>query len=261
MQTAGTRKRSRNLAVYYTLLVLFVVGLIVLVVLARTFVRPVAPAEIQAILKEAQEDKAQRAAVTEDARKAVDSNKPVADDVVIPASWDFRPILKALDGDKVGLLVTLVGRYLMDGGGVSEAGVERVRKALAQYGNPPAGSPFDFTFTPESVWGADLNARLSAFLLQCKALQEVEAAYKLGLLQDVADAYRNPLESNLTNLCTLLAGKAYREIEAGDAPRALETLLTGYGIAGLLGGLAPLLWSHEPLFCESNAPSGSLALC
>lgn len=62
---------------------------------------------------------------------------------------------------------------------------------------------------------------------------------KLGLLEDISTAYRNPLESELVDVSVLFAGRAVCELAEEDAPQALETLLAGYGIADLLAD-----WPH-----------------
>lgn len=85
----------------------------------------------------------------------------------------------------------------------------------------------------------ELLGRLREFLKQSPALREVESALTLGLYQDVADAYRNPLEAKLTEIDILLAGRAVCEVEAGEPARALETLFNGYQLAALLAD-----WQH-----------------
>ena len=234
MPTTGRRKRSRTRSVLYALPALFVMGLVILIVAAYLLPKPDAGAEVQAIMKEVRDDKAKHAAAAAAARKAMPADAP------IPATWDFRPILDALKGDELDPLMMLVRSCLIEGDSLSDATVAQICKVLARQGAMSAGNPFYFSFTQASVGSTELKARLSDFLRQSKPLREVEAGYKLGLMQDVANAYRVTLDSNLLGMGTLFAGRALCELEAGDAPAALETALTAYGIAELFED-----WPHQ----------------
>jgi hypothetical protein len=215
------------------LLVLFVLALVVLIVVARSLPKSGDDDEIQAILQGAQQDRARRAAAVEQARRDLPANATIGTD------WDYRPILKAFEGDQLDPLMFLVSSYVNDADGISESNAETIREALTHSHTVSAGNPFYFPFTLERTPGEELLARLCEFVRQSKPLQEIEAAQALGVLQGVVDTYRSPLESHLVNIAVLLASRAACELADGDAPRALETLLAGYAIAALLAD-----WPH-----------------
>jgi hypothetical protein len=123
--------------------------------------------------------------------------------------------------------------------GVSADSAERIRDALERKRHARPDNAFYFSFSWEPAPCHNLRDLLCEFLRNSRPLQEIEAAQKLGLLQDIADAYRNPLESNLVNIAVLFAARASCELAGGDAPRALETLLAGYAIAERLAD-----WPH-----------------
>lgn len=231
-----TKGRIRRFTVTYTLLAFFVLALAVLILAAR-----IAPKsevflpreETREILQDAEQLRAARMASAEQARKELPPTGAVK------AGWDYRPLLKALQGGGPDPLISLVNSVVQDAGVLSEASKAAVRKALENSRSLPADNPFRFSFTSEDLSGEELVPRLSRFLRQSRALLELEDALKSGLLEDISTAYRNPLESCLVKVAVLFAGRSACELADGDAPRALETLLTGYDMADLLAD-----WAH-----------------
>ncbi len=237
MRTPRETRKLRRLKMPYVLLCVFVLMLTALIIMAYLMPKPGDNLEFQAIIKGARDDRARFAAAEAEARKAVPPDAP------IPATWDYRPTLDALaDGPRgeSGALIALVRAYVMEGGVISDSGAEFIRKDLSRGKPLPADNPFFFDFTKDGITSPELKARLSLFLIESKALREAEAGYKLDLLQDISNAYRVPLDSNLSALGVLIAGRALAELQSGNAPRALETVLTGYGVAGLLEN-----WPHH----------------
>lgn len=242
---ARTKRRSRRLKLFYALFILFVVGLIALIMTAHMLPKTDNSAEIQTILREAKEDQAKRAEAAAVARRAMPK------DAVIPTDWDFRALASVIEGKKIDPLVNLVTCCILNADNVSKEEVERIRQVMAKSGSLPAGNPFNFAFTPESIGRPELRARLSAFLRECKPLQEFETAHKLGILQDFADAYRSPSDSNLLSLCHLIAGRGLFELEAGETARALDTILTCYEIAGIFEDWPHFYGARGRFFADS----------
>lgn len=232
MQTKGHKGHGHTLTWASVLPALFVVALATLIVLARSLPKP-GDGEFRSILQGAREDRAKRARAVEQALKDLPR------DAAIGADWNYRSILKDFDGGRLDTLMCLVGNYVNGTDGISADGEEAIRAALAEGRIVPDGSPFYFPFTLEDAASGKLRARLGRFLRQCKPLKEFEAAQALGMLQGIADTYHSPLESNLVKITVLLACRASFELADGDAPSALETLLSGYAIAGLFGD-----WPH-----------------
>lgn len=231
-----TKGRIRRFTVTYALLALFVLALAALILAARIAPKSgvFLPREAtREILRDAEQLRAVRMASAEQARKELPPNGAVK------PGWDYRPLLKALQGGGPDPLISLVNSVVQDAGVLSEASRAAVRKTLEDSDGVPADNPFRFPFTPEDLSGAELVPRLSRFLRQSKPLHEMEAALKSGLLEDISTAYRNPLESCLVKVAVLFAGRSACELAGGDAPRALETLLAGYDMADLLAD-----WVH-----------------
>jgi|GEM_PF-2181606 len=236
MNTKRPRKGIRKFTVTYLLLALFV-GVLVILIFAAPMAHKsgsFAPRkETETVLQAAKEEHARHTAAVEQARKALPPN------ATLPYGWDYRPTLKSFRGGQFDPLMNLVSSLVNDATGISEASKTKIREALADSRKVPADNPFCFLFSAEDLSGTELLPRLSRFLHQCKPLREFEEALKLGLLEDISTAYRNPLESELVDVSVLFAGRAVCELAEGDAPQALETLLAGYGIADLLAD-----WPH-----------------
>ena len=236
MDKRKPRKGVRRFTVTYVLLALFVAALVVLI-----FAAPVvhksgsfAPREeTRAVLQDAKQERARHAAAVEQARKALPPG------TTLPYGWNYRPLLKSFRGGQFDPLMNLVSSLVNDIGGISDASKVQIRAALADSHKVPADNPFYFPFSAEDLSSPELLLRLSRFLRQSKPLREFEEALKLGLLEDISTAYRNPLESELVDVAVLFAGRAVCEVAEGDTSRALDTLLAGYGIADLLAD-----WTH-----------------
>ncbi len=226
-------RRRRKLSWPGALLVAFAALLALLIVAARFLPKSGASAEIQAILDTARQDQAARAAAVERAKKQLPS------DAIVRADWDFRPILRAFQGGRLDPLMTLVSGYVHHGEPLPEADLDEIRRTLRHKRPASPGDPFYFPIHFEDLTGSELVPRLCEFLNQSKPLRELEAARSYGLLDAIADAYRNPLESGLVNINVLIAGRAACELQAGDAQRALDSLCSGYALASLLAD-----WAH-----------------
>lgn len=229
-------KSARKFTTAYALLAGFILALVILIVLARAGTQTsvfISHEATRAILQDAEQLRAERTVAAEQARKALPPNG------VLKAGWDYRPILKALEGGGPDPLICLVTSLVHDTAGLSEASKAETRKALEDSRDLPADNPFRFHFTPEDLFSEELVPRLCRFLGQSQALREMEEALKAGLLEDISTAYHDPLESCLVKVVVLFAGRSSCELADGDAPRALETLLAGYDLADLLAD-----WTH-----------------
>lgn len=189
--------------------------------------------ELQVILQDAEQERDRLTAAVEHARKALPP------DTTLPYGWEYQTVLKFIQGRQFDPLMCLVTSLVFDTAGTSEASRALIREALDKAKTVPTDNPFCFPFSARDLSNPELLQRLSSFLLESKPLCELEEALELGLLEDVSNAYHNPLASGLGNVAVLFAGRAVCELEKGNTSRALETLLAGYGFANLLAN-----WTH-----------------
>jgi hypothetical protein len=203
-----------------------------LICVASFLPKPGESAEIKAALEEAAKDQAARETALKEARKAVPKNAPV------PPEWEFTKVLDALEGKTGSVPAQLACNYIANSDDIPDKTMDCLRDLLEDDARKQ-NNPFYFSIDPAKHSKTEILTYLRAFLIGSKTLREVEAGLELGLCQGAVDAYGDPDNSNIVNLCSLFAGRAACEAQSGDQIRAMKTCLTAYRLARLLGE-----WPH-----------------
>ncbi len=233
------RRTPRNLILARTLLGAMLLVSVVLIFLANFVPRPADAADVREALEEAARNRVTRANAVKEARAALPATAP------IPRDWKFSTVLDALESKGLRGLLFLVSSYVDSPEDISDATLSRLRGLLADGDREAPGNPFSFSFDVDRQSKQEVLARLRSYLAGLKALRDVEAGMDFGLCQDVVDGYASPRYSNIVNLCVLFAGRAVCEAQQGEQGRALDTCLTGFRVARLLGE-----WPHFYSYME-----------
>lgn len=227
MRKTRRGRRSIGLMAARGFFVAFVITLIGLIVLAWNLPKPGDQTEIREIQEGLVRDRAARAAAVAQARASMPPDAPIL------ADWEYRQVIAAAGRGIGEPLLFLVTSFIDDPNGIPESQMARIREARGHHGRASPGSLFYCEIDFEHASEAELLAELKNFLVQSVALRQFEAALTLGLLGDIADTYRNPLDAKLVDICILLAARAACEAQDGELSRALDTLLNGYKLAAL----------------------------
>ncbi len=247
MQEGGKRRHIRRGA--YVVFILIVGTLVFLIVVAYTLPKSGDTLELQEAIKEGRLEKEARSAEFEKARESALPNG------ILNKEWRFSSLLEWCNGPTFRATQLLVTSCVETPGELTEANLKRIRQLARDDLFRHANNPFLFPVDLATCSRQDMLDRLCPYLLNLRALVEIEAGLKLGLCSEALNVYHNPRKANMVGVATFFAGRASCEVLGGESTRAADTLISGYTLAAMLAE-----WPHIYGQVERNLADKTLDL-